>query len=101
MKWNGIVSHPGHTRIATRFATANAAHATSTDLRCSKPITRMPNRLDRGVGAELLPQPADADVDDVRTWIEVVSPHLGQEPLATDDLAGMLEQVMKDAKFAV
>jgi hypothetical protein len=49
MKWNGIVSQLGQTAIATRFAAANANHATSTDLRRSEPVAAMPDRLDRSL----------------------------------------------------
>src|SRR2546429_9272958 len=86
--------------MATRFAQANVAHATSTGLRCSKAITRMADRLDRRVGPELLAEPADADVDDVRPRVEVIAPDLRQEPLAADHLARMLHEVVQDAELA-
>ena len=54
MKWNGIVSQLGTSAIATRFAAANANHATSTPLRRRKPIAAMPHRLDGRVRAQLL-----------------------------------------------
>src|SRR5712691_750399 len=101
MKWNGIVSQLGASAIATRFAAANANQASSTALRRSKPITAMPDRLDRCSRAELLPQPPDADVDDVRPRIEVVAPDLGEEPLAADDLALVTDEVVEEAELAV
>ena len=90
MKWNGIVSQPGASIMATRFATANAPHASSIGLRRSNAITRMANCLDRRLVAELLAQAANADVDHVRTGIEVIAPDLGEQPLAADHLARML-----------
>ena len=61
----------------------------------------MPDRLDGRVRAELLPQPAHADVDDVRPRIEVVAPHLGQQALAADHLARVQKQVMEEPELAV
>src|SRR2546423_14383615 len=100
MKWNGIVSQLCHRHIATRFAAANATHAISSDLRRSNPVPRVANGLDR-VGAELLPQAADADVDDVRARVEVVAPDLREQALAADDLAGVQDQVMEEPELAV
>src|SRR2546423_12385653 len=100
MKWNGIVSQSCQRPIATRFAAANATHATSSPLRRSNPIPRVADGLDRG-GAELLAQPADADVDDVRARVEVVAPYLGEEPLAADDLARVQHEVVQEAELPV
>src|SRR5438094_650651 len=86
MKWNGTVSHVSQTTIATRFATANANHASSTCL----PRKAVPDRahgLDRRVRPELLAHAAHAHLDDVGARIELVSPDLGEQPLAADDLA--------------
>src|SRR2546422_5990194 len=96
-----MVSQPGHKLIATKFAIANAPQAASGQLRRNTPITRMANRLDRRVRAELLAQAADADVDDIRAWIEVVAPDLRQQPFAADHLALVLQQVVEDAKLTV
>src|SRR5437868_6227350 len=93
MKWNGIVSHRGNAVMTKKFTTAKTAQAVSSHLRRRNPITRMADRLDRSVRAELLAQAADTDVDDVGTRIEVVAPHLRQEALAAHDLAGMLDEV--------
>src|SRR5690242_6920367 len=100
MKWNGIVSQSGQSSIATRFAAAKANHAASTALRCNQPIAAMPHGLDR-VGAELLPQPADADLDDVRLRIEVVSPDVREQALAADDLALVQDEVVQEPELAV
>src|SRR3989440_4490418 len=121
MKWNGTVSQLCHRAIAARFAMAKATHAisrrkaptrrrrstgragfarASVGLRSSNPIPRVPHGLDR-LGAELLPQPADADVDDVRARVEVVAPDLGEQALATHDLAGVQNQVMEEPELAV
>src|SRR6266550_1508039 len=100
-KWNGIVSQPGQMPIATKFAIAKAAQATSGHLRRREAIARMANGFDRRVRTELLAQPPNTDVDDVRVRVEVVAPDLGKQTLAADHLALVLEQVMKDAKFAI
>src|SRR6478672_10677123 len=101
MKWNGTVSHRSQRTIASRFATAKTNQASSTPLRCSKPVSGMANRFDRRARPELLAQPADADVDDVRARIEVVTPDLGKQPLTADDLARALEQAMEKLELAV
>src|SRR6266567_5927853 len=101
MKWNGTFSHRCQRTIASRFATAKANQASSIPLRRSKPVASMANRFDRRAGPELLAQPADADVDDVRARIEVVTPYLGEQPLAADDLARALEQAMEKLELAV
>lgn len=61
----------------------------------------MADSLDRSVVAELLAQSADTDVDDVGTGVEVVAPDLGEQPLATDHLTLVLDQVMKDPELPV
>src|SRR2546430_16903887 len=100
MKWNGTVSHRSQRTIASRFATAKANQASSTPLRCSKPVTGMANRFDRRAGPELLAQPAYTDVDNIRARIEVVTPYLGEQPLAADDLASAFEQAMEQLELA-
>jgi hypothetical protein len=113
MKWNGIVSQLPHRDIATRFNAAKTTHAISRPkaptwwrrprgragfARASvssrrNAIPRMPNGLNR-LGAELLPQPADADVDDVGPRVEVVAPDRREQALAAHDLAGVEDEVV-------
>src|SRR5215212_1070398 len=101
MKWNGIVSHRSQPTIASRFAIANATQASSTALCRSEPIPGMANRFDRRVWTELLAEPANADVDDIRVRIEVIAPDLGEQSLAADHLAGAFEQAVKEPELAV
>src|SRR5437764_14640619 len=101
MKWNGIVSQLSQWIIARRFATAKRPHPRSIALSRGKAVPRVADGLDRRVGAELLPQPANADLDDVRAGIEVVAPHLGEQALAADDLARVLQEVVQEAELAV
>src|SRR5438094_4241590 len=96
-----MVSQLGHSSIAARFAPANANHASSTKLRRSETITAMPHRLDGSVLAELLPQPPDADLDNVRARIEVVAPDVREQPLAAHDLALVEHQVVQEPELAV
>src|ERR1051325_2188662 len=100
MKWNGIVSQSGQSCIATRFAAAKANHAASTALRRNKPIAAMSHGLD-GVRPELLPKPADADLDDVRARVEVVPPDVREQALAADDLAFVQDEVVQEPELAV
>src|SRR5437762_9157581 len=101
MKWNGTVSHRSQRTIASRFATANATQPSSTALRLSQSVAGMTNGFDRRSGPELLAQPADADVDDIRAWIEVITPDLGEQPLAADDFAGAFEQAVEKLELTV
>src|SRR5581483_7932811 len=100
-KWNGIVSQSGQSPMATQLASAKAPHRSSTRLRRSQAVAGIPHRVDGRVRAELLPQPPDADLDDVRAGVEVVAPHLGEETLAADDLAGMDREVVEQPKLTV
>src|SRR5712691_10082069 len=101
MRWNGIVSQPGHTSMAATFAPANASQAASSRRSRRKPIPRIPHRLDRRVRSELPAQPPDADVDHVGAGVEVISPHLREQPLPAHDLAGMLRELVQEAELAV
>src|SRR5438552_7654494 len=96
-----MVSQLGHSSIAARFAAANANHASSTELRRSESITAMPHRLDGSVLAELLPEPPDADLDDVRARIEVVAPDVREQPFPAHDLAFVEHQVVEEPELAV
>src|SRR6476469_3002108 len=75
--------------------------AISARLRRSQPVSGIPHRLDGRIRAELLPQPAHADVDDVRARIEVVAPDFGEQPLPAHDLTDVDEQVMQEPELAV
>src|ERR1700752_1337334 len=74
---------------------------TAARFRRSQAVAGIPHSLDRRVGSELLPQPAHADVDDVRARGEVVAPDLGEQPLPAHDLADVHEQVVEESKLAV
>src|SRR4051794_19110210 len=101
MKWNGTVSHRPQRSIASRFAIAKASQPSSTALRLSQAVAGMADGLDRRRGPELLAQPTDADVDHVRARIEVITPDLGEEPLAADDFAGAFEQAVQELELAI
>ena len=53
-----------------------------------EPVAHAAHGGDR-VGAELLAQVADVDVDDVRAGVEVVAPHVVEQLLAGEHLAGV------------
>src|SRR5437870_3387509 len=99
MKWNGIVSQLSQWIIASRFATAKRPHPRSIALRRGKAVPRVADGLDRRLGAELLPQPAHAHLDDVRAGVEVVAPHLGEEALAADHLARVQDEVVEQPEL--
>src|SRR5437879_421243 len=101
MKWKGTVSQLGQSSIAPRFATAKRPHAaSSTRFLGRKAIPDVTDGLDR-TRTELLPQPADADVDDVRTGVEVITPDVGEQLLAADDLAAMADEMVEQPELAV
>src|SRR5919198_296516 len=101
MKWKGIVSQGSQRPIATRFATANAPHPSSSALGLRKAVPRVADGLDRRFGAELLAQAADADLDHVRARVEVVAPDLGEQALAAHDLARVEREVVEEPELAV
>src|SRR5204863_6510168 len=96
-----MVSHVGQTTIATTLRPAKPTHTASSHLCRSQAITRISDRLDRRLRAELLAQPPHADVDNVRTGIEVIAPHLGEQPLAADHLAGVTSELVEELELAV
>src|ERR671931_162302 len=63
-------------------------------------IAAMPDRFDR-VRAELLAQPPDAHLDDVRARVEVVAPDVREQPLAAHDLALVQNEVVQQPELAV
>src|SRR5256714_7809700 len=101
MKWNGHAAHHPQRSIASRFAVGRASQPSSTALRLSQAVAGMADGLDRRRGPELLAQPTDADVDHVRARIEVITPDLGEEPLAADDFAGAFEQAVQELELAI
>src|SRR5438046_1518847 len=100
MKWNGIVSQLSHSSMASRFATANAPHARSTRLGRGNAISDVTDGTDRR-RAELLPQPADADVDDLGARGEVVAPDRLEHLLSTDDLIRVTGEMVQDPELMV
>ena len=56
-----------------------------------EPVAHAAHGLDR-VGAELLAQVADVDVDDVGAGVEVVPPHVDEQLLARQHLAGVAQE---------
>src|SRR5690349_12828622 len=101
MTWKGIVSHAGYATIAARHASDSAPQPSSSGSGRREAVAGMAHGLDRPRGAELLPEPADADVDDVRAGIEAVTPHLREQSLAADDLAGVRDEVVEQPELAV
>ena len=87
MKWNGIVSQLGHRIMAASVRDREPEPRDVDRLRPPQPDTPHGEPSRSALGAELLPQPPDADVDDVRARVEVVAPDLREQLLAADDLA--------------
>src|ERR1051326_5322746 len=108
MKWNGTVSHVGNATIATRFATANSAHATasarSRNGQCDSAdaIEPVPLAADRrhDLVAQLRAQPPDVDVDDVRPRIVRQTPHRRQQTLLRDGPADVAHQLPEQQELA-
>ena len=67
-------------------------------LRNLQPVADSADGLD-DVPAELLPQVADVDVDDIRPWIEVETPHLAEQLSTTEHLVGMSEKDLEQSEF--
>src|SRR4051794_11986050 len=100
MKWNGIVSHRSQRIIARTFATANESRASSTPL-LRKAVADVSHGQNRRLGSELLADPSHAHVDDVRAWVEAVAPHVREQPLAADHLAGVLGEAEEQAELTL
>ena len=88
-----------HQVFLRQYVLNSLNHPVSTGRLRSQAIARMANRFDRRFGPEFLAQPADADVDDIRVWIEVITPDLGEQPLAADDLAGAFDAWVEALRF--
>src|SRR5256714_7903940 len=101
MKWKGTVSQAPRRPIAAMFAPAKASHPRSTSLGRIEAVPGMPDRADRDVCAQLLPQAANADVDDVGAGVEVVAPDLGEQALAAQDLARIGGELVEQLELAV
>src|SRR5581483_12254113 len=86
--------------MTPRQATEKTAQPTSKRL-SSKSIPGVANGLDGGRRAELRAQAPHAHVDHVRTGIEAVAPHLGEQPLAAHDLAGVRGEVVQQPELAI
>src|SRR5438105_10421322 len=61
----------------------------------------MSHLRDGSLLAELLPEPPDADLDDVRARIEVVAPDVREQPFPAHDLAFVEHQVVEEPELAV
>src|SRR5581483_3201115 len=106
MKWNGTVSHSGSRYIAARFATPNAAHATSTQYRRHGHRTRsrsepVPNSAfgHDHVRPELGAKSPHVHVHDVRAGVEVIPPHRGQEPFLGDGRARVAQVLLEQEEL--
>src|SRR6266487_6841724 len=75
--------------------TASSASIDPIDL-----VTLSPHGPDR-LSAELGAQPADVDVDHVGSWVEVVLPYRGEQPLLGDGRAGVPHQLAQQQELAL
>src|SRR5215471_8991877 len=79
MKWNGIVSWPGSTNIATVLTAAKISQpGKSQRLTGDKAVSDIAHRLNRSP-LKLRSQPADAHVHDVASRIAGVAPYIGEQ----------------------
>src|SRR5699024_2474674 len=65
----------------------------------TQPVAGAADGLDRLV-AELLPQIADVDVDDIRPGIEVEAPHPAEQLGTAEDLVGVFDEDLEESEFA-
>src|SRR5689334_10022914 len=101
MKWKGTVVPAGTRIVATTLIAIQANHKSSTqDLLSRDGIPDITNRFDC-VRAELGSQAGDAHVDDVRTGIERHAPYVGQDRLASADLAGVTQEITQKERLAL
>src|SRR5438309_2444722 len=101
MKWKGTVSHSPNMTIAIRFSIVKTPQPTSSHAplgtsRLSRSsgidtVSLTPDG-DDGLGAELRSEPPDIDVHDVRARVEVIAPHVRQQPLLRDRLTRILHE---------
>src|SRR5262249_61473368 len=101
MKWNGIVSWPGSTNIATVLTAAKISQpGKSQRLTGDEAVSDIAHRLNRSP-LKLRSQPTDADVHDVASRIAVVAPHICKQFIAGAHLARMTHEMPHQDEFAV
>src|SRR5438132_10213242 len=96
MKWKGTVSHSAKTNMAARFKRAKMPQAASIQRKPRfgqgqrsgrvNPVSLAANRLD-GLPANFGAEPADIDVDHIRSGIEPIAPDGLEQALLADGVA--------------
>src|SRR6478672_1580554 len=102
--WYGMVSSPGCTHIPAVLTRASASHHgyRSGPLRCSASIEAVPHpadRLDRGLGCELVPEPTHAHLHHVAAGVEVEAPHVVQQLVAPAHVPPPAHQVGQEGEL--
>src|SRR6266849_4346067 len=109
MKWKGTVSQLPNTSMAPRLARAKTTQAMSTQwtrnghFPCSRGIDAVPlpaNGCD-GHSSELRAEPPDVHVHDVRSRIEVVPPHGGQQLLLGYRSPGVAHELLQEQELSL
>ena len=65
----------------------------------AQPVNRQDVLRDARVRFELLPQPRDVDIDRARRRRGVVAPHLGEQLLARNRRAAVLDEIAEEVKL--
>src|SRR4051812_45232277 len=100
MRWNGIACHVGTASISPTLTNAKAGHATSGQWsRQVERVAHISQGLDRAA-AQLAPETAHVDVDDVGAGIERAVPRSREQLLARADRARAPHQVREQVELA-
>src|SRR5215469_11897829 len=101
MKWNGIVSWPGSTNIATVLTAAKISQpGKSQRLTGDKAVSDIAHRLNRSP-LKLRSQPADAHVHDVASRIAGVAPYIGEQLISGAHFARMTHEMPHQDELAM
>src|SRR5215467_5605755 len=101
MKWNGIVSWPGSTNIATVLTAAKITQpGKSQRLTGDKAVSDIAHRLNR-FQVKLRAQSADAHVHDVASRVEGVAPHVCEQLITGAHLARTTHEMPHQDELAV
>src|SRR5215813_4728646 len=101
MKWNGIVSWPGSTNIATVLTAAKISQpGKSQRLTGDEAVSDITHRLNRSP-LKLRPQSSDAHVHDVASRIAGVAPYICEQLIAGAHLTRVTHEMPNQDELAM